>query len=234
MQKASAEEIRARFDSDVERFSNLEMGQSAIIDAPVMLELIAAAAAAVTPHAAALLDIGCGAGNYSLKLLQRLPGMAVTLVDLSRPMLDRAVERLGAAEAGPVEALQGDIRELDLGEERFDVVVAAAIFHHLREDAEWEAVFRKVYRSLRPGGSLWISDMVDHLPPVQALLWERYGEYLTGLRDAAYREHVFAYVSHEDTPRPLVWQLDMLRWCGFAEVEVLHKNGPFVAFGGVR
>ena len=43
-QKSSLEEIEQRFDNEVERFSNLETGQSAIIDAPLAMELIAQAA----------------------------------------------------------------------------------------------------------------------------------------------------------------------------------------------
>ena len=39
--KATVEEIRQRFDADVERFSNLETGQSATVDAPLALALIA-------------------------------------------------------------------------------------------------------------------------------------------------------------------------------------------------
>ena len=233
--KATPDQIRARFDEDVARFSNLETGQSATIDAPLVLELIAGAAAAVNPEAKALLDIGCGAGNYSLKLLERLPRMEVTLVDLSRPMLDRADERLRASTAGRVAPLQGDVRELDLGEARFDVAVAAATLHHLRGEEEWESVFRNVHRSLRPGGSFWISDLVEHsLPQVQALMWGRYGDYLAALKGPEYRDHVFNYIGFEDTPRPLLFQLDLLRSVGFREVEVLHKNGPFAAFGGVR
>ncbi len=38
--KSSVDQIRSRFDQDVERFSNLETGQSATIDAPLSLELI--------------------------------------------------------------------------------------------------------------------------------------------------------------------------------------------------
>jgi len=71
--KSSVDDIRRRFDGDVERFSNLETGQSATIDAPLALELVTEAAAATTPGARAVLDVGCGAGNYTLKLLQRLP-----------------------------------------------------------------------------------------------------------------------------------------------------------------
>ena len=233
--KATVEEIRTRFDNDVERFSNLETGQSATVDAPLVLELIAQAAAATTPGARSLLDVGCGAGNYSLKLLQVLPGMDVTLVDLSRPMLDRASQRVSTATAGAVTPLQGDIRELDLGEAQFDVIVAAMVLHHLRTDEEWEAVFRKLHRALRPGGSLWIADQIQHSTgPVQALMWQRWGDYLTELRDSAYRDHVFAYVEHEDTPRPLLYQLDLLRRVGFRDVELLHKNSLFAAFGALR
>jgi len=232
MLKSTVAEIRERFDKDVERFSNLETGQSATIDAPLALELIAAAAARTTPRATALLDVGCGAGNYALKLLAQLPGLDVTLVDLSRPMLDRAVQRVAPATSGRVTALQGDVRDLSIGEETYDVIVAAAVLHHLRDEAEWRAVFTKMYRALRPGGSLWISDLISHTDPkVQALMWGRYGEYLERLKDAAYRDHVFAYVTKEDTPRPLMFQLDLLRETGFADVEILHKNSVFAAFG---
>ena len=182
-----------------------------------------------------MLDVGCGAGNYTLKILQRLPALHCTLVDLSQPMLERARQRVTAGGAGSVTTRQADIRDLTLAEESFDLVVAAAVLHHLRTDAEWNAVLAKLFRCLRPGGSLWISDMVQHTTPaVQSLMWGRYGEYLTGLKDAAYRDHVFAYVEQEDSPRPLLEQLDRLREAGFHAVELLHKNGPFAAFGGIK
>src|SRR5215212_6204119 len=103
--KSTVDEIRARFDADVDRFSDLDTGQSAAVDAPLAMALIAQAAAAATPDARHVLDVGCGAGNYTLKLLQHLPGLDVTLVDLSRPMLDRATERVGCATAGTVTAI---------------------------------------------------------------------------------------------------------------------------------
>ncbi len=233
--KSTPEEIRARFDRDVERFSNLETGQSATIDAPLVLDLIAQSAAAVSPGARALLDVGCGAGNYALKLLQALPDLDVTLIDLSRPMLERARQRVGAATRGAVTLIQGDVRDINLGREQFDVITAAAVLHHLRGDDEWRAVFARLYDSLRPGGSLWVADLVCHaLSSVQGLMWARYGGYLTQLQGAAYRDRVYAYVEREDTPRPLLFQADLLRAAGFRAVEVLHKNNCFAAFGAVK
>jgi len=244
--KSTVDQIRERFDNDVERFSNLETGQSATIDAPLVLDLITAAASTVTPSAKSVLDVGCGAGNYTLKLLQafapntndgepELPNLTCTMIDLSRPMLDRAVERVTASTAGRVEAVQGDIREIDLGEGTFDVILAAAVLHHLRSEDEWRAVFTKFHRALRPAGSIWISDLITHTSTsVQSMMWHRYGEYLSAFKGEAYRDAVFAYIEQEDTPASLMFQIDLLREVGFRDVELLHKNSVFAAFGAVR
>jgi hypothetical protein len=84
----------------VERFSNRETGQSATVDAPLAMALVAQTAAATTPHARAVLGVGCGAGNYSLNLLEVLPNLDATLIDLSQPMLDRTRQRVSRATAG--------------------------------------------------------------------------------------------------------------------------------------
>jgi tRNA (cmo5U34)-methyltransferase len=233
--KSTVDEIRQRFDADVERFSNLETGQSATVDAPLALAIIAQAAAATTPHARHILDVGCGAGNYTLKLLERLPNLEVTLIDLSQPMLDRATQRVRMATAGNITAIRGDIREVELPALQFDIVLAAAVLHHLRSGEEWRQVFAAFHRALRPGGSLWVFDLVESaIPSVGQLMRRQYGEYLARLKDEAYRDHVFAYIEKEDTPRPLPFQLDLMREAGFAQVEVLHKNMCFAAFGAVK
>lgn len=233
--KSSVDEIRRRFDADVERFSNLDTGQSATVDAPLAMSLVAEAAARVTPQARHVLDVGCGAGNYTLKLLERLPNLDVTLVDLSAPMLQRAIERAKPVTSGVVTARQSDIREMDLPESGYDIIVAAAVLHHLRTDGEWWDTFKAFHRALRSGGSLWIFDLVESSQPaIEALMRQRYSEYLVRLKDEAYRDAVFDYVAKEDTPRPLVEQLDLLRAVGFNQVDVLHKNGCFAAYGAVK
>jgi tRNA (cmo5U34)-methyltransferase len=232
--KSSVEEIRRRFDADVERFSDLQTGQSATVDAPLAMALVAKAAAATTPSARHVLDVGCGAGNYTLKLLELLPNLDVTLIDLSSPMLERAAERIREATSGSITLIQGDVRAV-VPDGKFDVILAAAVLHHLRTDAEWHEVYSTLFRVLNPGGSLWVFDLIESsIPAVQELMQRQYGEYLTGLVDSSYRDHVFAYVEKEDTPRSLMFQLDLLRQVGFRHVDVLHKNVCFAAFGAVR
>jgi tRNA (cmo5U34)-methyltransferase len=235
MEKSTVEEIRERFDREVERFSNLETGQTATVDAALALDLVQQGVARVSPHARDLLDIGCGAGNYSLKLLEALPELNITLIDLSQGMLERAQQRLAGKTRRDVAIMQGDIRELNIGERRFDVIVAGMILHHLREEAEWTQVFEKLHGALKSGGSLWISDFVTHeIPAVQDVMWRRYGDYLTALKDSAYRDDVFAYIAKEDSPRSATFQIELLKRVGFRSVDIVHKNSCFALLGAVK
>jgi tRNA (cmo5U34)-methyltransferase len=234
-EKSTPEQIRARFDVDVERFSNLETGQSATVDAPLVLELLAQTALAIMPKPKRLLDVGCGAGNNTLKILQGYSHIACDLIDLSVPMLERARERVSQATDAGVRTFEEDFRTAPLEDNAYDLIVAAAVLHHLRDEADWEAAFAKLYRITAPGGALLVSDLVTHAnPAVHALMWARYGQYLTNLGGEAYREKVFDYIDLEDSPRPLGFQMELLRRVGYREVEVLHKNSVFAAFYALK
>lgn len=235
MKKSTTQEIQERFDNDVERFSNLETGQLSTIDAKISLELITEASKRIVPNAQNVLDIGCGAGNYTLMMLSKLPNLNCTLVDLSLPMLEKALERVSTVTSGEVVIKQGDIREVDLKENTFDIILAGAVLHHLRDDNDWETTFAKLFRLLKPGGCLMISDLITQdTELLNEYTWQRYGEYLEGIGGAEYRQNVFDYIEKEDTPRSMNYQLDLMKKTGFKSVEILHKNMCFGAFGGIK
>jgi tRNA (cmo5U34)-methyltransferase len=80
-----------------------------------------------------------------------------------------------------------------------------------------------------------VFDLVAHEnAAVQQSLWQRYGDYLTAQGGPDYREKVFSYIAREDTPTPLTYQLQLARAAGFSQVDVLHKNACFAAYGAVR
>lgn len=235
LEKSSLEEIRERFDHEVERFSQLETGQQAIVDAPLVLELVAKTAAKHLHPESTLLDLGCGAGNFTLRILQEISPLQCHLVDLSRPMLDRARERVEATGATSIHCHQLDLRQLDFESRSFDCIVAGAVLHHLRDEADWMDVFARLYDWLKPGGRLYVADFVIFdVVDVQELMWNRFGQHLETLGGAAYRQKVFNYIDKEDSPRSLPFQFEMLRRSGFRQYDVLHRNGLNVCYFGIK
>ncbi|QDH78054.1 class I SAM-dependent methyltransferase [Echinicola soli] len=231
--KSTLSEIEKRFDNDVDRFSDLETGQASTVDALFNLELITDGIAQLYPDLTQLLDIGCGAGNYTVKLLSKLNAATnVTLADLSQPMLDRAKERSAPLTDGEVTTTKGDFRSLPLKENAYEVIIATAVLHHLRDDEDWETAFAKLHRLLKPDGSLWVFDLVAHNDTkIQDFLYrQKYGQFLTNLKDENYRDHVFDYIEKEDSPRSILYQTDLLRKVGFRSVEIIHKHLCFTSY----
>lgn len=233
--KSTTDEIRSRFDNSVERFSNIDTGQSATIDAPLVMELITKAAIHVTPNIKNVLDIGCGAGNNSIKLTEYAGSFNCDLLDLSLGMLEKAKQRLSDVNTGSIRIFQKDFREADLKEGHYDVILAAAVLHHLRDDADWEKAFQKIYDLTAPGGSIWITDLVFHEhEQVQSLMMDRYQNYLEEAGGKEYSKAVFECIAIEDSPRPVTYQLELLKKAGFECIDILHKNSCYAAFGAVK
>ncbi len=235
MEKLTPDEIRVRFDKEVERFSNLETGQSAAIDSPLQMDLITSSAYHTNPDARKVLDIGCGAGNYTIKLLEKISNLDCTLLDLSILMLDKARERIKPLTLGKINTIQADIRDRNIGVETFDIVIASAVLHHLREFEEWKSVFKKIYDSLVVGGSFWIYDLISHEDnKIQKMSMDSWGDYLRNQGGESYKNKVFDYMEKEDTPRSMTFQLELLKDVGFSKVEILHKNSVFGSFGAIK
>jgi len=233
--KSTLEEIRERFDQDVERFSSLETGQRAMIDSPLIQELVAKTSARYLHAGDSVLDIGCGAGNFTLRVLQETGGLHCHLADLSQPMLVRAAERLRESRAASVATYQSDMRALTFAENSFDCILAGAVLHHLRDDADWQSAFARFHAWLKPGGRLYVADLCYFdVPDAQEIMWQRYGEYLVSVDGEALRQKVFAYIDREDSPRSLPYQLDLLKATGFSRYDVLHRNSVFACYFGVK
>jgi tRNA (cmo5U34)-methyltransferase len=199
------------------------------------MELITKAAIKSTVKIRKVLDIGCGAGNNTIKLSQYVSPFDCDLVDLSLPMLEKARDRISEVNTGKIRIFQSDFRVVDLPKKKYNVIFAAAVLHHLRDDQDWEATFRKIYQLSAPGGSVWITDLVSHeTEPVQSLMWEGYHEYLCSVGGKSYKDKIFNSIDTEDSPRPVTYQLDLLRKVGFDHIELLHKNSCFAAFGAIK
>lgn len=108
--------------------------------------------AALPERMDALLEVGCGAGEFTREVAAR--ARRVVALDLSAEMLARA----RAAPCAPsIEWRRGDFLAHDFGAERFDAVVSIATLHHL----PLEAGLARMAELLRPGGKLCALDVFE-------------------------------------------------------------------------
>lgn len=98
-----------------------------------------------------LLDLGCGTGNTTLAMLDRIPGCSIACLDGSREMLAVARKKL---ESFPVELhcrdLASDDRHLPWTDDTFDGAISTLVLEHLPFD-EYRKVLRGLLRILKPG-----------------------------------------------------------------------------------
>ena len=93
-----------------------------------------------------VLDAGCGTGNVTRLLHERLPDGHVIAVDAAPSMVEQARELLPA----DVEVRRADLLELDV-DEPVDAILSTATFHWVPDHAR---MFRRLHAALKPGGRL--------------------------------------------------------------------------------
>ena len=99
---------------------------------------------------AAVLDVGCGPAS----LLPYLPSIDYTGVDLNPASI--AFAKKNYAERGRF--LVGDAADL-VPDQRFDIVILAALLHHL-DDAGAKRLFGNLVGALKPGGRIVTIDNI--------------------------------------------------------------------------
>ncbi|MDD5071440.1 MAG: arsenite methyltransferase [Patescibacteria group bacterium] len=149
-----------------------------------------------------VLDLGSGAG-FDCFLAARKVGRSgkVIGVDMTQEMIDRA--RASAKKHGykNVEFKLGDIENLPIKDDSIDVVISNCVVNLAPDKPK---VFKEVYRALKKGGRMYISDIVllKNLSPEQrknkeliagcvggALLRD---EYLKIIKDAGFKVKVLS------------------------------------------
>lgn len=168
---------------------------------PALAPMHARIAAEIPIASGRLLDVGCGPGRLTRLIAARLPGVAVTGLDLSPDMIRQA-------ERGPgfpnLAFRQGDLDSL-VGAAEFDFAVSVLSFHHWEEP---EQVLAGIHRALKPGGRLWIYEQDPEAASAdihadRAALWGWFRVPAAWQRRLA-RGHGFSVGEVEERVRPAV------------------------------
>lgn len=105
----------------------------------------------VPERCGSVLEIGCGAGEFSRLLAARAE--SVLAVDLSPQMIRVARER--SRPHPNIDFVAADVMTLPLPDNHFDCVATLTTVHHL----PLESVLRKVRKTLKPGGMFVCLDL---------------------------------------------------------------------------
>jgi len=97
-----------------------------------------------------ILDVGCGTGNFSIKLAKM--GCEVVGIDLSEEMLKIAKDKT-EKEALDITFHQMDGYNLNFSNNEFDAVFSMAAFEFIKEPKK---AYDEMYRVLKPGGHMLI------------------------------------------------------------------------------
>jgi len=141
-----------------------DLYQSAVVPGyQEMFDLVAGACQRYLPQGAKLIDLGCGTGNASLAVLQKMPSARIYLIDGSKRMVKVAEEKISRAHPQvilgcKVADLAGSnwdegIKVEGLVGEGYDAVITTLVLEHLPFD-RYKATIAKCYNLLRPGGWL--------------------------------------------------------------------------------
>ena len=207
-----------------------------------------------------VLDLACGTGTITRRLLDRCAAARSIAVDIDPVLLTIATATFDGDDR--VRIVRADLRDpawIDaVPEQHIDATITATSLHWLPEDAV-RRLYRDLARLVRPGGVFAhaeVMPLVD-LPVLGEGLarvegerrtarrsgegsdWDAWWESATqdpALRAASEeRRAVFPtnYPAEEFSP-PAAWHIDALRDAGFAEVGVVWRSGNGAVVGAVR
>lgn len=178
-----------------------------------------------------VLDLGSGAGNdcFVARTLTGAEGH-VTGLDFTVAMVNKARENLDKTGFRNIRFVQGDIEQMPLPDNAFDVVISNCVLNLVPGK---EVAFKEIFRVLKPGGHFCISDIVlkGDLPPEIREAAEMYAGCVSG---AIQKEQYLGIIGepgfteiHIQKEKPIILPAELLENYMDADKIAAYQAGSF-------
>lgn len=97
-----------------------------------------------------ILDIGCGTGNFSIKLAKM--GCKVTGIDISDEMLEIAKSK-ATKQMLPIDFIKMDLNDLKFKDNEFDAIISVAAFEFIDDGAK---ALNEIFRIVKKDGQILV------------------------------------------------------------------------------
>ncbi|HYE61872.1 MAG TPA: class I SAM-dependent methyltransferase [Phycisphaerales bacterium] len=184
------------------------------------------------PVAVNVLELGCGTGSLTLKLLSRYRSANVTTVDAAPEMTRVTSERAGYDPR--LVAVTARFEQLEFPAQSFDLIASSMSLHHVVDKA---ALYRSFAAWLKPGGELCFADQLagatERANEAHWDLWYRF------CREPGHctEEEIASLVDHShkhDHYVPLREHTRMLEDAGFTGVDLHWRTGMYSVMSARR
>jgi tRNA (cmo5U34)-methyltransferase len=169
-----------------------------------------------------ILDLGCGTGNLTQRILEHFADAQIDALDLSEEILEESRKRFG--NKSTINYLQEDFKSMILTEGKYDLVMSSIAIHHV-EDPFKLRLYKEVYQSLKKGGLFIFADqtrgIADEIYFKNIECWKA-----EALKLGSTEENWNMWMAHQDAHdfhSPVGWHLENLKKAGFDEVDLLSK-----------
>jgi len=178
-----------------------------------------------------ILDLGAGTGLLSQFVRQWYPQAHIVLADLSEPMLAKARARFANDTNVTFEVTDYTTAPID---GTYDSIVSALSIHHIDDEAK-RALFAKIFKALRPGGTFVNAEQVAG--PTEELDKQYKALWLEQVREAGATPDQIAdslYRQQDDRCASVEAQLDWMRRAGFTDADCWFKDNRFAVLSGTK
>lgn len=197
-----------------------------------------------------VVDLGCGGGALSTKILERFSNSKVIGIDMTEEMLDVAKDTLASF------GERATLKKFNLKEKQWlseipDEIrcfVSSLALHHLT-GKEKKELFKNLYNKLDKKGTILIVDIVEPATEQTGAyfgkLWDKVVEQqskeITGsldsykyFKDIEWNYYQWDEPEEEDTPSRLFEQLKWLEEAGFSKVDCFWLRAGHAIYGGYK